>query len=59
MANRLLYIFRYLDNGTKIPHGSFNHVMLDLHGIKPFYHKELEITFSINANLVPKYLQWY
>ena len=48
LADRILYMTRYIDDGTLILHSSFDQIMLDLHEIKMNYPSELEITFNIN-----------
>ena len=48
LADRILYMARYIDDGTLILHSSFDQIMFDLHEIKLNYPSELEITFNIN-----------
>lgn len=48
VSRKILYMARYIDDGTIVLKTTSNQLMLNLHEIKQCYPKELEITFSVN-----------
>lgn len=48
VSDKSLYMARYIDDGTIVLKTTYNQLMLNLHEIKQYYPKELEITYSSN-----------